>query len=245
MASLDLVNPYLFRYRKRNFLVKGKLKRKDLDGLQHVDIRPSDIVLITYPKSGTIWMQQIVVNIIDCTHPDLVEDATNRIRVPWLEERVMDDHLRERPDPRIFRTHLPPDMLPHGVKAKKIKVVYIIRNPKDVLVSLYHFSASWIMLETPQSFEDFFQQFLDGNDLADEQIDHVAEMSTFTNMKTNPKANYKDLVEIDRYSGATMHKGITGDWKNYFTEAQNEHFDQFFNEKMNDLPLSLIWEIKQ
>ncbi len=42
------------------------------------------------------------------------------------------------------------------------QVVYVWRNPKDILVSLYHFAQSWILLETPQSFEDFFQRFLDG-----------------------------------------------------------------------------------
>lgn len=47
-----------------------------------------------------------------------------------------------------------------------------------------------------------------GKDLTDEAIDHVVEMSTFKNMKTNPKANYKDLVEKQRYSSPTMRKGL-------------------------------------
>ena len=131
---------------------------------------------------------------MDAAHPDQAEDVSNRLRVPWLEERTADDPFRERPDPRIFGTHLPPDMLPHGVKAERVKViynsrvqrsdsaaipqgiartntvflfflkvVYVWRNPKDILVSLYHFAHSWVLLETPRSFEDFFQQFLDGN----------------------------------------------------------------------------------
>lgn len=130
-----------------------------------------------------------------------------------------------------------------------------------------------------------------GKDLTDEAIDHVVEASTFKNMKTNPKANYKDLIEKDRYKTETMRKGlsshtnvstsfftfgfqarvfpfsasydlsfcvsmysvcacvplagIAGDWKNLFTVSQNEHFDQVFKERMGDVPLSFIWEIKQ
>lgn len=52
MDSLDLVSPYLFRYKKRNFLVKDKLGPKDIDELQNFDISPTDILLISYPKSG-------------------------------------------------------------------------------------------------------------------------------------------------------------------------------------------------
>lgn len=56
MDSLDLVSPYLFRYKRRNFLVKDKLRPNDLDALQNVDIRPTDIFLITYPKSGKLFV---------------------------------------------------------------------------------------------------------------------------------------------------------------------------------------------
>ncbi|XP_049914203.1 amine sulfotransferase-like isoform X2 [Epinephelus moara] len=292
MDSLDLLSPYLFRYKGKNFAVKEGLKPKDLDALQHVEVHPSDIYLITYPKSGTIWMQQILVKIMDAAHPDQVEEATNRIRVPWLEGSTVDNFLRERPDPRLYRTHLSPNMLPHGVKTKRTKVVYVMRNPKDVLVSLYHFAHSWVMLETPKSFEDFFQDFLDGKAfmgswfdhvreyynekdqmdilfvkyedmlkdvrgevvklcaflekaLTDEAIDHVVEMSTFKHMKTDPSANYKDLIEKQRYQKETMRKGVAGDWKNFFTVAQNELFDRVFTERMNNLPLSFTWEIKQ
>uniref|UniRef100_A0AAQ4RQK4 Sulfotransferase n=1 Tax=Gasterosteus aculeatus aculeatus TaxID=481459 RepID=A0AAQ4RQK4_GASAC len=292
MDSLDLVSPYLFKHRRRNFLVKDKMRPADLDALHHFETRPTDIFLVTYPKSGTAWMQQILVQIMDAAHLGWAEDATNRTHVPWLEERSVDNPSRERPDPRIFGSHLPPDMLPRGVKANRIKVVYVWRNPKDILVSLYHFSHVWVLLETPQSFEGFFQQFLDGDvymgswfdhiqdyhkaqdqlnihfvqyesmlkdlrgevvklcaflekDLTDEAVDRVVEASTFKSMKTNPKANYKDLVETGRYKGETMRKGVAGDWKNLFTVAQNEHFDKVLKEKMSNLALTCVWEIKE
>ncbi|TNN74245.1 Amine sulfotransferase [Liparis tanakae] len=245
MDSPDPVSSCLFKHKRMNFLVKDRLRPADLEALQHFEIRPADIFLVTYPKSGTVWMQQILAQVMDAAHPDWAEDATNRSIVPWLEGRTMDNPFRERPDPRIFRSHLPPNMLPLGVKDKQIKVVYVWRNPKDVLVSFYHFAHSWVLLDAPQSFEDFFQQFLDGNDLTDEVIDHVVETSTFKSMKTNPKANYKDLVETDHYKKETMRKGKAGDWRNFFTVAQNEHFDNVFKEKMGNLPLTCIWEIKE
>lgn len=46
-----------------------------------------------------------------------------------------------------------------------------------------------------------------GEEVTDEAIDRVVEASTFKNMKINPKANYKDLVEATIYTASTMRKG--------------------------------------
>lgn len=47
-----------------------------------------------------------------------------------------------------------------------------------------------------------------GKELTDDAIDRVVEASVFNNMKKNPKANYKDLVETSIYATATMRKGL-------------------------------------
>uniref|UniRef100_A0A3P8ULK0 Sulfotransferase n=1 Tax=Cynoglossus semilaevis TaxID=244447 RepID=A0A3P8ULK0_CYNSE len=275
-SSLDVVNSALYRYKKTNFLFKDPMRPKDLDALLDLELRPTDVFLVTYPKSGSVWMQQILVQIMDIVHPEQAEDLINRNRVPWVEDRLFDEPFRDRPDPRYFGSHLPVDMLPRVKHAGfSSQVVYVWRNPRDVLVSLYHFSEAWVFLESPKSFEDFFQDFLNGDvymgswfdhvrgyqaelfvfyidenidclcrdrqdlrgeveklclflgqSLTEEQMDRVVETSTFNNMKVNPKANYKDLVEKERYSKNTMRKGVAGDWKNHFTVAQNERFDQ-------------------
>nr|XP_043902147.1 amine sulfotransferase-like [Solea senegalensis] len=175
MESLDLVSPYLYKYKKRSFLVNDKMRPKDLDDLLDFELRPTDVFLVTYPKSGTVWMQQILVQIMDTAHPEQAEGLSNRDRVPWLEERSADNPFRDRPDPRMFGSHLPFEMLPLDIKAKQVKVVYVWRNPKDIVVSSYHFAHSWVLLETPKSFEDFFDQFLNGDVYMGSWFDHVKE----------------------------------------------------------------------
>lgn len=71
---------------------------------------------------GTVWMQQILVQIVNSAHPKWADEATNRAQVPFLEAILADEPLQDMTDPRILYTHLPPDMIPRGVKEKQIKV---------------------------------------------------------------------------------------------------------------------------
>lgn len=40
-----------------------------------------------------------------------------------------------------------------------------------------------------------------------------------------------------------MRKGITGDWKNYFTVAQNEKFNAIYKKEMSETTLQFRMEI--
>ncbi|XP_030232103.1 cytosolic sulfotransferase 3 [Gadus morhua] len=67
-----------------------------------------------------------------------------------------------------------------------------------------------------------------------EQIRH---QSQFDNMKKDDMANYSTVEVMDFKISPFMRKGKVGDWKNHFTVAQNEQFDEDYKKKMKNTML--------
>ncbi|MGH0186644.1 UNVERIFIED_CONTAM: hypothetical protein FKN15_022265 [Acipenser sinensis] len=84
-----------------------------------------------------------------------------------------------------------------------------------------------------------------GNQTDDRTIETIVDKCTFKNMRCNPSANYQMIpkVFLDHKKGEFMRKGKVGDWKNHFTVAQNERFDEVYQEKMKEIPRDFIWDI--
>ncbi|TEA32478.1 amine sulfotransferase-like [Orcinus orca] len=148
----------------------------DVDLVEHLDdfeIRDDDVFIITYPKSGTIWTQQILSLIYFEGHRNRSELVNTCDRVPFLEYSAQKvDHVN-RPSPRLFTSHLPYYLAPKGLKNRKAKIVYIYRNPKDVLTSYFHFSNWLVTFEPSDNIEHFMKRFLDGKVMGSLWFDHI------------------------------------------------------------------------
>lgn len=136
--------------------------------LRHYAPGSQDVFVMTFPKSGTNWMMQIAHQLI---HHGKGEYEHLHDVVPWPDTLVMpaplrhyaiqlDDatHWRSAPEPlRVIKTHFSWDMLPHSDQAKYIAV---IRDPKDVFVSNYHFVRDSVYGRAMPSVETWFELFL-------------------------------------------------------------------------------------
>jgi len=126
---------------------------------QRVQWRDGDIVVSVPVKSGTTWTMNIVHQLREGGDPDL--DDVYR-EVPWLElvpaPNVTPDELVRTFDSmpsdrrRAFKTHSAPGMLPYHApgSAKNVRYVVVVRNPDEVLASMYPFirahTAEWFSL---------------------------------------------------------------------------------------------------
>lgn len=98
--------------------------------------RDNDIIVGTYAKSGTTWMQQIVSQLVfdGAEHLDVVQIA------PWLEFRLAPkqqtlENLEAQRHRRCMKTHLPVDAL---VYSRSAKYIYVARDGRDVCWSLHN-----------------------------------------------------------------------------------------------------------
>lgn len=77
----------------------------------------------------------------------------NAISVPGYE------FIPNIDSPRFIKTHLPFSLMPPSVMNKQAKVIYVARNPKDVMVSYYYLSRSFRTTGYVNDFERFCEYF--------------------------------------------------------------------------------------
>ncbi|KAM5180542.1 amine sulfotransferase-like [Mantella aurantiaca] len=168
-----------------------------IDSLKDFIIRDDDVFMVTYPKSGTIWFQQILSLICCEGHRNGTEKIETADRVPWLEfqKTNMDVDYNTRPSPRLFASHLSETFVPRGLKNTKAKVIYVMRNPKDVMMSFYHFEDIAVLFKKSPDFQHFFEKFLDGEVFAGNWFDHIRGWYTHKDEYNILFIKFEDMVK--------------------------------------------------
>ncbi len=100
------------------------------------DFRDDDIVVATWGKAGTTWVQQIIAQLLF----DGAEDLETAEMSPWMDLRIPPKEVKlsavaAQTHRRFLKTHLPVDAL---VFSPQAKYVYIGRDARDVLWSQYN-----------------------------------------------------------------------------------------------------------
>lgn len=151
--------------------VHGILMYKDFlkywEDVETFQAREDDVLIATYPRSGTTWVCEIVDMIYkEGDDKKCREDAIFN-RIPFLECRKEDElngvkQLKLMASPRLVKTHLPPELLPASFWEKNCKIIYVCRNAKDVAVSFYYFFKMVPVHPDPGTFSEFVEKFMNG-----------------------------------------------------------------------------------
>ncbi|UCH24268.1 MAG: sulfotransferase domain-containing protein [Trueperaceae bacterium] len=112
--------------------------------------REDDIVISTSIKSGTTWMQSIVVNLVfqgkDVPSPGVVSPWIG-IRLRPLDEMIA--MLEAQQHRRVIKSHLALDGLPFY---DQVKYIVVARDTRDVFMSLYNHYSNYT--EEAQAFKN-------------------------------------------------------------------------------------------
>ena len=221
---------------------------------------PNDVFLVSYPKSGNTWIRFILANLIKNSEDELIDFHTAINYIP--EIGVHNEVITMLQSPRLLKSH-------HTYDEKYPKVIYIIRDPRDVYVSYYHYLAkslpenttfsdfirmknlhpckwhehvfSWLektnvalFLKYEDILENPYDEILKivnllnevgGFNLQIDRIEHAIEKSSLSEMKRLEEKNGRPFKseEAKQRASKFVRKGIKGDWKNHFSDLDQQY----------------------
>jgi hypothetical protein len=136
--------------RRLKYAVKRALGL-DLAG-KHYTVYPDDTFLVSYPKSGNTWVRFLLANLI---HPNETVGFSNINRLLPAPGVLTRRFLRTLPRPRIMKSHEPFDV-------RFRKVIYLVRDPRDVAVSEYHFDLKKRYIDAGMTLDQFVRLYIAG-----------------------------------------------------------------------------------
>ncbi|KAM9364081.1 sulfotransferase 6B1 [Pholidichthys leucotaenia] len=186
----------VYRYEEHGILYPVIMApQENLRALKELKAREDDILLVAYPKCGFNWMVGVMRKII--AQADERKGQKSESKMPPLIEFLGPEGVKKMddcPSPRLLGAHLHPDNIPKSFYEKKTKMLVIFRNPKDTLVSYYHFCKNNPVLPS-QPWDAFFSQFMSGDVMWGSYFDHAVAWEKRMDEPNVMVVTYEDLKQ--------------------------------------------------
>ncbi|MGC2195350.1 MAG: sulfotransferase domain-containing protein [Terriglobales bacterium] len=115
-------------------------------------VYPDDTFVVSYPRSGNTWTRFLIANLV---HPEKDVSFRNIEKLIPDTSSQSNRALKGTPRPRIIKSH---EYFDHRYG----KVIYIVRDPRDVALSYYDFQRKYRQIEDGYSLERYVDDFVSG-----------------------------------------------------------------------------------
>jgi hypothetical protein len=114
---------------------------------------PDDVFIVSYPKSGNTWTRFLVANL---AYPHEQVNFANINRLIPDPEAFSKREMTRLPRPRYIKSH-------QYFDPRYQKIVYVVRDPRDVALSQYHFHRKRGLVQDGAPVEQFITRFVAGS----------------------------------------------------------------------------------
>ncbi|WZZ13099.1 hypothetical protein YC2023_106188 [Brassica napus] len=182
----------------------------------------TDIIIASYPKSGTTWLKALTVALLERSKKHSSDDADHPLLydnphciIPFLEINMY--HESSSPNlakfsepPRLFSTHMPLHTMHETLKHSPCKIVYVCRDVKDTLISCWFYSSAIYKIEPTRSvLESRFEELCNGTNYLGPFWEHLLSywrgsmedpkhvlFMRYEEMKAEPRDQIKRLADF-------------------------------------------------
>uniref|UniRef100_T1II85 Sulfotransferase domain-containing protein n=1 Tax=Strigamia maritima TaxID=126957 RepID=T1II85_STRMM len=203
-----LIGPKKFCFPKNGPLIVANI--------QHFKARDDDVCVVTFPKTGTTWMQEIVYLLSINLDFERAKSNIRETVLPYVDinvwEEPLDDFIEftnNLPSPRLLKFHLCYSLLPPDVKKR-------CKDQEKVIKEV----AAFLNLPVDK-----------------EGIKQIANHCKFDNMKHNTTVNKSDWDEmLYQKEFKFMRKGIVGNWRTEMSPELITKIDKWIFDQTIDTP---------
>ncbi|CAG2219606.1 unnamed protein product [Mytilus edulis] len=199
--------------------------------MQSFEADDNDVIICSYPKSGFHWIWEVVTMLLNNTSV-----ISKELPAKYVLEAGTIKNVQQSPQPRVLGSHLYYEELPVSIREKKCKIINVIRDPRAVAVSSFHFFTKIKESKWKGTWAGYLNLFLNGKVLFNGWFQHTQLWERVRqNNPDNPihVLSYEDAKKNPFYEFKRLSQFLQLDVKDstIMTIAENTNFSQIKTSK--------------
>jgi hypothetical protein len=175
---------------KKMLYIVNYLLERDIAG-RAARVYPDDIFLVSYPKSGNTWTRFLLGNLMNPDECITFANVERKVPDIYAESKLT---LKKTARPRVIKSH-------ECFDPRYRRVIYIVRDPRDVALSAYHYDRKGRNIEDDFPLDTYVtSRFMKTDEYFGTWGEHAGSWLV----------NSKNIFQISRLNDGYM--GTMGSW---------------------------------